>query len=142
MSDDNPFSTNSDALSGAPPPPPKPRPRKSKEREEFADIAPATMPKPISKVPRKPTSRTDRKKSYQKYGKAPPWRFPPELIDAVAVAAKENDVRPKELAEFLVRAGLDLLARERIELPLDENEDKPASKVIKDYPNIPDVYQP
>jgi hypothetical protein len=115
--------------------------RVSKERAEFAAMAPSTMPEPTRKLPKKPPTRAEKLTRYQKYGKAPPWRLPPDLIDAVALAAKEQDVRPRDLAEFLVRAGLELLVRGTISLPVKKSVDKPAGKEIVEYPDIPVDYQ-
>lgn len=113
----------------------------SKERAAFADLAPETMPPPVRKVPKKPKTRDEKQVRYRRYGKAPPWRLPPELIEAVAVAARDQDVSPRDLAEFLVRGGLELLARGQISLAVADNEEKLAGKVITKYPDVPDAYR-
>ena len=73
----------------------------------------------------------------ERYGKTPPWRLPPDLIEAVRVAADENQVRPKDLVEYVLRVSLVGLANGKLQLPLD---DTTTTHQISPGPDIPDAF--
>ena len=85
---------------------------------------------PISERPDAPPSRQSRRSRprdpntreelARRYGKTPPWRLPPDVIEAVRIAADENQVRPKDLVEYVLRVSLVGLANGKLQLPLDE----------------------
>lgn len=72
-----------------------------------------------------------------KYGKTPPWRLPPDLIEAVRVAADEHRVRPKDLVEYVLRVSLVGMANGKLHLPFDEESTR---RSVAPGPDIPDAY--
>jgi hypothetical protein len=73
----------------------------------------------------------------ERYGKTPPWRLPPNLIEAVRVAADENQVRPKDLVEYVLRVSLVGLASGKLQLPLDEET---TTHQVAPGPDIPEDF--
>lgn len=88
----------------------------------FGSPRPDTPPDgPPSRRRRAPkTNATKSKDLARRYGKTPPWRLPPDLIEAVRVAADDHQVRPKDLVEYVLRVSLVGLASGKLQLPLDE----------------------
>ena len=70
----------------------------------------------------------------QRYGKTPPWRLPPDLIQAVRAAADEHQVRPKDLVEYVLRVSLVGLANGKLQLPFDEAT---TTRSVAPGPDIP-----
>lgn len=73
----------------------------------------------------------------ERYGKTPPWRLPPSLIEAVRTAADEHQVRPKDLVEYVLRVSLVGLATGKLQLPLDDGSTR---HEVAPGPEIPDAY--
>lgn len=83
------------------------------------------------------TTKTKSKDMARRYGKTPPWRLPPDLIEAVRTAADDHQVRPKDLVEYVLRISLVGLANGKLQLPLDEGT---TTHQVAPGPEIPDAF--
>jgi hypothetical protein len=93
------------------------------------------------KAPDKVRTRKERKADELRRGKPTVYRLHPEVQPAIEQAAYQNEISRRDLVEFLLRAGLQLLATDRIELPRKENA-KPGGMpyTLNPQPPIPDKY--
>ncbi len=109
----------------------------AKGREFYQQQAREEKPKAIRKrpapKPRKPkVKRPDAKK-------ATAWKLPPDTKPAIDMAAERYGVERGELVDFILRAGLQMLAIGKIELPVKPNEDAGPRNTIKPQA-IPDEF--
>ena len=95
-------------------------------------------PRPSTRRRRRDVDPGEREEHAQRYGKTPPWRLPPGLIEAVRVAADDNQVRPKDLVEYVLRVSLVGLANGKLQLPLD---DSTTTHRVAPGPDIPDAFE-
>lgn len=75
----------------------------------------------------------------QKYGKTRGIRLYESTWQAVEKAANEHGIRKRQLHEFLLLAGLQMLSMGRIELPIKPREGE--SAVYVDLPDPPEQYR-
>lgn len=79
-------------------------------------------------------------KEQEKYGVAKTYRLDKATVQAVKAAADELDIRVGELADFLLRAGLVMLDKGQIVIPLEDRQ--VSGKQVVKAPRIPGRYQP
>jgi hypothetical protein len=92
-------------------------------------------------APDKGKTKKERQADALRRGKPTSYRLHPDLQPALEQAAWLNEVSRRDLVEFLLRAGLQLLDTDRIELPRQENA-KPGGMPyrIDPQPPIPDTF--
>lgn len=96
-----------------------------------------SAPAPSRRTRRKDNDGTGGEDLARRYGKTPPWRLPPDLIEAVRSAADEHRVRPKDLVEYVLRVSLVGLATGKLQLPLD---DSTTTHQVAQGPDIPEPF--
>lgn len=115
--------------------------KKFDKREAAANLDQVLAPE-LTKAPPKPVSRADKQRVELRHGKPKTYRLPPDLVQAVDVAAKSEGLPTRDLVEFFLRSGLYMLANGRLSLPTVPDEGATVNRVSSEgYPEIPEGYR-
>ena len=106
------------------------------ERDLIRQTATRQKPKSLKRTaPKLELSPQEKTKQAHRYGVPTTVRLEPDTREAIQQAAHRHNVNKRALHEFLLRAGLQLMARGHVELPLQQE----ASEIK--LPAIPEEYR-
>ena len=93
------------------------------------------------KAPDKTQTKEQAKAAELRRGKTTAWRLHPETGPAVQAMARKHGVSRRYLADFLIRAAMQMVAMGKIDLPLEKNETPGGQPNIIEPPAIPDEFR-
>ena len=114
------------------------------QRDDIAESALEKRPTAIKRSAPKPDeSKAEKQERIQaeqeKYGVAKTYRLDKRTVEAVKAAADELEVSVGDFVNFLLRAGLVMLDKGRIEIPLEDRQ--VTEKQVAKAPKIPDRFR-
>jgi hypothetical protein len=106
------------------------------ERDLIRQTATRQKPKSLKRAAPKPEiSSEEKRKRGRRYGIPTTVRLEPDTRAAIEQAAELHNVNKRALHEFLLRAGLQLMARGHVDLPVEQAQ----ATEIK-LPPVPEEY--
>ena len=115
---------------------------KRPSREDIRATISGGMPEESQSVPKEPPTLAEQEAQKNKYNKPKSYRLPEELTDAVANAAQERGIPARDLVEFMLRAGLYMLANDKMQVTVAEVPTVTTKRIEdKSYQPIPDKFK-